>query len=204
MNNTRQIILDKAKDLFNSNGIQTTTLRQIALALNISQGNLNYHFKAKQDITEALYFELVHKMDAEMDSLTQQFSLLSTLYQSAEKTIRIFYQYRFLMRDMYLIFRESEKIKSHYINLQQIRRTQFNTLFSAMLEHKILRQEEFANEYARLYERLNILGDNWINAFELFKIDQDDPIRYYHNLLFETIYPYLTDTGKNQFAEIYN
>jgi AcrR family transcriptional regulator len=202
MGSTKQNILDKAKDLFNVNGIQATTLRQIALALEISQGNLNYHFKAKQDIVEALYFELVHKMDAEMASMTLQFSALSVLYHSAENSMRIFYQYRFLIRDMYLVFRESEKIKAHYLHLQEQRRLQFRNLFEFMIQKQVLRQEEFLNEYDRLYERMNILGDNWINAFELFKTNQDDPIKYYQNLLFEMIYPYLKDEGKKQFMAL--
>ena len=48
---------------------------------------------------------------------------------------------------------------------------------------------------------MTILGDNWINAFELFKINQDDAVVYYHNLLFEMIYPYLTNEGKKQFLD---
>lgn len=202
MANTKQNILDKSKELFNLNGIQATTLRQIALALNMSQGNLNYHFKTKQDIVEALYFELVQKMDAEMASMTLQFSALTILYHSAENSMRIFYQYRFLMRDMYLILRESEKIKTHYVHLQEGRKKQFRNLFEFMIQKEVLRREEFLNEYDRLYERMNILGDNWINAFELFKTDQNDPIKYYQNLLFEMIYPYLTVEGKKQFMEL--
>ena len=136
-----------------------------------------------------------------MASITKQVSTLSALYHSAENSMRIFYQYRFLMRDMYLIFRESKAIKSHYIKLQELRKVQFRGLFDLMIEKQLLRKEEFSNEYERLYERMTILGDNWINAFELFKINQDDPVVYYHNLLFEMIYLYLTNEGKKQFLD---
>lgn len=204
MNSTRQKILDQSKELFNSNGTQATTLRQVALELGISQGNLNYHFKLKQDILEALYFELVQKINIQMASLTQQFSELFALYQSSEMSMRIFYEYRFLIRDLYLIFRESDKIKSHYIELQELRKQQFRGLFNLMIDKKVIRKEEFLNEYDRLYERMNILGDNWINTFELFKLNQADPVHYYQSLLFETIYPYLTDSGKKQYKVLYS
>lgn len=203
MKNTRQKILNKSKELFNTNGSQATTLRQIAVALGISQGNLNYHFKLKQDIVEGLYFELVQKMDLEIHALSHSFSAFSALHQSAESSMQILYEYRFLTRDMYLIFRESDKIRAHYITLQEIRKVQFLSLFELMIENKLLRQEELSNEYDRLYERMNILGDNWINAFELFRSNHENPAKYYLGLLFEVIYPYLTDIGKKQFMEIY-
>ena len=69
-----------------------------------------------------------------MASITKQVSTLSALYHSAENSMRIFYQYRFLMRDMYLIFRESKAIKSHYIKLQELRKVQFRGLFDLMIE----------------------------------------------------------------------
>ena len=202
MNNTRQNIKDAARDLFNSNGIQATTLRQIALALNISQGNLNYHYRTKQEIIEELYFELVKKMDIEMSAITEQFSSLATLYQSTEKSMNIFFDYRFLLRDIYFVFRENEKIRTHYIQLQEMRKASFKSLFDMMIRQNIFRQEEFTNEYNRLYERINIIGDNWINASELFNQIHKNSVQYYQGLLFETIYPYLTVSGKKEFAKI--
>lgn len=202
MNNTRQNIKDAARDLFNSNGIQATTLRQIAMALNISQGNLNYHYRTKQEIIEELYFELVKKMDVETSAITEQFLSLATLYQSTEKSMNIFFDYRFLLRDIYFVLRENEKIRTHYIQLQEMRKASFRSLFDLMIHQNIFRQEEFANEYNRLYERINIIGDNWINASELFNQIHENSVQYYQGLLFETIYPYLTVAGKKEFAKI--
>jgi len=201
---TKQRILDRSKDLLNEQGIQTTTLRQIASALKMSQGNLNYHFRTKQDIIERLYFELVGKLDREMASMTGSFSSLATIYVSAEITMKIFFEYRFLLRDMYLIFKENEKVKEHYINLQDFRKRQFAELFDTMIEKGVLRHEEFANEYSRLYERMAIVGDNWVNASELFRAGEDEPVNYYRDLMFEMIYPYLTEKGKREYHDLFH
>lgn len=202
MKDIKQTILDKSRYLFNAEGVNNISLRKISLALKISQGNLNYHFKNKQDIIEALYFELTKKMDYNIKSLTSHLSPLSLMFLSAEKSMTIFYQYRFLIRDIYLIFRENEKIRLHYIQLQKFRKKQFMEMFKRMINQKILRSPEFQGEYERLYERINILGDNWINALELLKNEISNPVLYYHLLLFETIYPYLTRQGKSQFIKI--
>jgi len=134
--------------------------------------------------------------------MAQNSSILSMLYTSAEMSMLNFYEYRFLMRDMYFIFRENDKIKQHYLELQKMRKEQFKMLFKTMIESQILRSEEFPDEYERLYERMNILGDNWINAFELLKKNVEEPVKYYQLLLFEAIYPYLTSKGKAEFNEL--
>ena len=190
--------------LFNEKGVQSATFRQIAMALEMSQGNLNYHFKTKEALVEALYFELVEKIDEEMKTMTATYSMLSMLYTSAQKSMLIFYEYRFLLRDIYLIFREHEKIKHHYLGLQEFRKKQFLGLFESMIAQGVLRKEEFDGEYERLYERMNIIGDNWINAAGLFKGSDETVVAYYHQLLFEVIYPYLTEKGKAEFLELWN
>lgn len=185
--------------LFNQEGIKNITLHKIAAEMGISQGNLNYHFKTKQDIIEALYFELVDKMSNEMNAMSQHLSLLSRLFESAAKTMGIFYDYRFLMRDIYIILKENETIRSHYIQLQEIRKGQFREIFEGLKASHIMREEEFEKEYERLFERMNILGDNWINAQEVLKGELPNPVQYYQSLLFEIIYPYLTSQGKEQY-----
>ena len=200
--NTKEKIIEQSKSLFNKQGIQTTTLRQIASALGMSQGNLNYHFKTKQDIIECLYFDLVDKLNEEMATMTESFSSISTLYASAGISMQIFFEYRFLLRDIYLIFRENEKVKKHYIELQDVRKKQFMHLYNSMIQEGMLRPEEFTNEYERLYERMMIVGDNWVNASELFMEFIKEPIGYYQDLLFEMIYPYLTEKGKEGYNNL--
>lgn len=200
---TKEKILEQSKDLFNNKGVQTTTLRQIASALGISQGNLNYHFKTKRDIIEQLYFDLVDELNKEMEAMTQSYSSLSSLYRSSEITMRIFYDYRFLLRDLYLIFRESQKVKEHYVKLQELRKSQFTLLFDSMINEHVLRTEELINEYDRLYERMMIVGDNWVNTSELFSLEIKEPITYYRDLLFEMIFPYLTEKGKEEYKDLF-
>ena len=77
-------------------------------------------------------------------------------------------------------------------------------LFDSMIQKNVLRREEFTNEYERLYERLMIIGDNWINASELFRIKEKEPTKYYLDLMFEMIYPYLTEKGKEEYNDLLN
>lgn len=198
---TKDRILATALRLFNEYGISDVTLRQIALAMSISQGNLNYHFKLKSDLISALYYQLVHEMDGEMNKLAREQPLLPLLYSSSYISMKTLYKYRFLMMDLYKILSADPALKEHYFELQAIRKQQYIVLFTQMEHQGLLRKEELEGEYERLYTRMNILGDNWINASLFFDGENPSMITYYHTLLFEVIYPYLTLEGKARYKE---
>ncbi|WKV13971.1 TetR/AcrR family transcriptional regulator [Marivirga harenae] len=202
MKDTRAKILEAALGLFNEYGMVNVSLRQIAQALSISQGNLNYHFKLKEEIIETLYFQLVSEMDQQMNELDSAENELSTLYQMSLKTMEKMYKYKFILIDFIHLMRENKSIKSHYTELMQRRSEEFQHMFQSLVKSKLLRPQEFENEYQRLYKRMNILGDSWIN-FQL-TFEPNKGLKHYCNLLFEIIYPYLTKNGKEAFRNISN
>lgn len=110
MKNIKEKILQAALLLFNENGMVNVSLRQIAQKLKISQGNLNYHFKLKEDIVEALYFKLVEEMDYQMESMELD-NQLESLYKSSIKTMEKMYEYKFIMIDFIHLMNENKRSK---------------------------------------------------------------------------------------------
>ena len=202
MGKTKDRIKAKALELFNENGMGDTTLRMIAGNLSMSHGNLNYHFKTRQDLVRTLYYDLVALLDAQFSVMGNAGTGLAILYQLSYLNMDCLYQYRFFLRDFYKIMREDEEIRTHYQQLQVVRAEQFKGIFGLLIQQSVLRTEEFEGEFERLYLRMNILGDNWINAQELLMGQVDDPVGYYRDLLFEVIYPYLTFSGKQEYVSI--
>lgn len=52
--NVKLEIIQEAKKLFNEHSHNEVSTQDIADAIGISKGNLNYHFKRKEDIIEAV------------------------------------------------------------------------------------------------------------------------------------------------------
>jgi AcrR family transcriptional regulator len=52
---TRERILEECRRLFNERGPAEVTTAEIAAAVAISEGNLHYHFRRKEQIVEALF-----------------------------------------------------------------------------------------------------------------------------------------------------
>ncbi|HZU86232.1 MAG TPA: TetR/AcrR family transcriptional regulator [Anaerolineaceae bacterium] len=63
---TRQHILDTARQLFTERGFDNTSLKDIALAAGISPGTLFYHYSSKSnlifDVTDQYFNQLTHRL----------------------------------------------------------------------------------------------------------------------------------------------
>lgn len=200
MKNTKTLILETALRLFNQQGLSQVSLRTIALEMRISQGNLNYHFKKREDILEALYQELVAKIDANVVLMTHQELDLKVFFEQSKALMHYFYEYRFFMLDFVQIMREQTTIRAHYQQLQQVRELQFLEILQGLIQQGFIREKELEKEYENFYIRLTIMGDFWlssaINAQEL----KEDLVTKYNLIIFESLYPYLTKKGKKAFG----
>jgi hypothetical protein len=205
MNKTKIIILDTALLLFNSDGLSIVTLRTIANKIKISQGNLNYHFKKREDIIESLYFQLVENIDKSMEGLKLQDSKndLNTLANILHTMMINLYEYRFFLLDFVQIMRGNKKIKSHYIKLSLQREEQFSVLFKRLVKNDLMRKEILQDEYKYLYKRFSILGNFWISEAEVQNSKLTKKvIPTYSVILLQAIYPYLTIKGRKEYNSI--
>tara|TARA_B100000809_G_scaffold255560_1_gene294286 strand:+ start:357 stop:983 length:627 start_codon:yes stop_codon:yes gene_type:complete len=202
MNKTKQIILETALLLFNSDGLSVVTLRTIANKIKISQGNLNYHFKKREDIIESLYFQLVENIDESMKGLKVQDSKndLKTLSDILHTMMTNFYEYRFFLLDFVQIMRGNKKIKKHYAKLSVHREEQFSLLFKLLVKNNLMRKEILQDEYNYLYKRFSILGNFWISEAEIQNSKLSKKmISTYSVILLQAIYPYLTLEGQIEY-----
>lgn len=200
--NTKSKILTTALSLFNELGLAKVTLRSIATEMGISQGNLCYHFKKREDILEALYHQLVALMDEVVHQAGMSLPTLNSSFQTSKRMMQYFYDYRFFMLDFVQIMRENERIHQHYKALSILRQQQFLGMFELWVHEGIMRPEEFDREFYNLYLRSTILGDFWLSSAIIQQDLSIDIVDQYNHIVFQNLYPYLTPKGKKQFQEM--
>jgi len=203
MKDTKAKILEKALFLFNNEGLSKVTLRTIAKELNISQGNLNYHYKKREHIIEALYFDLVKNID---DSISKEMNAdneLKLMFNISKAIMTNFYSYRFILLDFSQLMRENNNIKQHYKKLSVLRTQQFTGLINLLISKGILRAEILPNEYENLYLRFQILSDFWMSSAQTtHKKITKTLITKYSEVLNQSIFPYLTKKGLEQYNSV--
>lgn len=202
MNATKQKILGKSLELFNANGISKTSLRTIADELGISVGNLQYHFKKREDIIEALYFELVDKMDA-LIFVPSENILKSVLQLSQDVSAQLF-EYHFFLVDFVAITRKNSKIKQHYAELSMRREAQSLELANLLIAYNVFRAEAIKGEYQSSFKRFEVISNFWFSSVLI----QEERVskaclEEYALLMAQSIYPYLTTEGRQQYMLIF-
>ena len=205
MKNTKERILKVSLELFNTKGLSKIKLRTIANKMGISQGNLNYHFKKREDILEALYFRLIQSLNQRISEIDEADNILKALLVLSETVMLELYEYRFILLDFVQIMRENERIKLHFRALQELRKKQFLLFFDLLINKGLMRKEKLPNEYNNLYKRLQILGDFWMSSAEISQNHVDkEAILKYKEIINQTIFPYLTKKGKKEYLMAIN
>ena len=111
MKSTKDKILNTSRVLFNTFGYSNVTIRMIAKALQMSSGNLNYHFKKRDQILEALYFEMVATFDQRIEDLETQTPTLKKMQQEIYSSMKRMVAYKFFWTDLYNLLQINEPIK---------------------------------------------------------------------------------------------
>lgn len=198
---TSEKILATARRLFNEQGLVEISLREIARSLEISDGNLRYHFSTKASLVSGLYHALVAELDAGIAEMTQpQTVSLRLLYDSMHFTYACLYRYRFLMQDFVSVMRAHPAIKEHYGTLQIQRRGQFALMVQLYQSQGLIREEAFPGEFDAFHAQLEILSDFWIaSAAILYEGPEAEKVAHYTWLNFGAVFPLLTARGQAEF-----
>ncbi len=202
MNATKHKILITSLRLFNDRGISDVSLRTIADAAKISVGNLQYHFKKREDIVEALYFQLVEKIDA--IAIMNSDSLLASFLSISKAMISILFEYHFFLLDFPTITRRNQTIKLHYAALSKRRAQAILGFVDVLIEHGLFRPEVLKNEYLHLYKRTEVLSNFWFSSVLIEgEVLSEECVEDYVLVVRQSIYPYLTEEGKLEYGRIF-
>mgnify|MGYP000882750780 CR=1 FL=1 len=196
---TRDKILQTALNLFNQHGVPNVTLRRIAAELFISQGNLNYHFKHREDLIEALYFQLLEVFNEEKAKLDTAEINFQFVLDSTRSGMEALFRYRFLMIDFNQNMRENPKLHEQFIQLEEIRKQTYLHAFNLAIDAGIMRAPAFKGEYEGLNERIRVYSDYWIASAAVYKEPEETTVEKYHNLLVEMFFPYFTKEAQREF-----
>jgi AcrR family transcriptional regulator len=203
---TKDRILATSLHLFNEQGVDTLTVRDIAKEVGISHGNLCYHFANVEEIVFRLYENLVEELDVVIEEVQSSDITLTTLYQSTQYIFAKFYKYKFLMLDFVSIMRKMPPIQAHYQQLMVLRRQQFGLMIQNLIENGVFKPEAFENQYTYVITLYTIVADFWIGHAEVFLQTANDEEKLYHYLkvYFYSATAFLTEKGWGEFHQLFS
>ncbi|SHM56625.1 transcriptional regulator, TetR family [Chitinophaga jiangningensis] len=194
---TKEKILAAALKLYNEQGTDAITIRHIAKEINISHGNLQYHYKNTEEIILALFNQLAAAMDdamAKAEAVTVP-SFRQFLHDT-EAFFDIAYHYRFIFLHFVAIIQKVPEIKTRYNNMDALREIQFNRIFKAYRNLGIFRNDIPEQVWKDLIPQIYIYADFWLAHNEIKTgLKGKKAIKHYVNISTSLFYPYLTPKG---------
>jgi AcrR family transcriptional regulator len=202
MGDTRQRLLDLARELFNAHGLDRVGVRDIARAAEMSPGNLAYHFPTKDDLVAALVLEL-HDLDARTTfaELPPELSL-ATLYRSALAVMRHILRYRFILLSYADAVRASPQLQRQSEALRNKRRRRHDALVEGLIRSGAVDRRAIARN-AYLFEQSELISSGWLTAATLQGwTDGEAIVRHYAKVGVALLEPYCTPKGRRELRAI--
>ena len=111
---TRDRIIQASLDMFNEQGERNVTTNHIAAKLEISPGNLYYHFKNKQQIIFDIYLEYEAKVDENLQLPQDRQITVNDKLVYLQKIFQGLWDYRFLHRDLQHLLQNDPDLHKRY------------------------------------------------------------------------------------------
>ncbi|HEX7846923.1 MAG TPA: TetR/AcrR family transcriptional regulator [Chitinophagaceae bacterium] len=135
----KELILRKAAQMFREKGFAATSMRDLAESVGIEAASLYNHIRSKNEILEAICFDVANRFNANMDILeaSQQKSIgkVETLLRFHIRQMIENYE------EVYVSDREWKHLEEPYLSNFQNQRRNYRKKFAAIIEEGIQKAE---------------------------------------------------------------
>lgn len=196
---TRDKILVTSLLLFNEEGEPNVTTVDISNEMDISPGNLYYHFKGKEAIIEELFTsferELSDILNAPLNKALSVEDSWFYLYVVFEEI----YNFRFFYQNLTNLLYRYDTINRKFKRLMELKSRTVHALLNEVIKHGILKIDD--DELQQLRDSITLTLTYWLTYSDLRGQQLIPPVSI-HQGVFQIIHlaaPYLTE----DYAHIY-
>lgn len=136
---TRERILDVSLAMFNDRGEPNVTTNHIADELEISPGNLYYHFRNKDDIVEHLFARYENSIDLAIVPPIDRLPTLEDIWMQLHRAFETMWEYRFIYRDLVDITSRNRKLRMHFARIIKRATANANEVLKGLTTAEIMR-----------------------------------------------------------------
>ena len=170
---TRERILSVSLVLFNTEGEANITTGHIADELNISPGNLYYHFRNKEEIIHYIFADFEKLIDVAPKTLEDAASSMEDMWLYLHLMFESIWEYRFLYRNLDDLMSRDAKLRSHFNIIVSHKRSSIIALCESLVQAKAMRATHA--EIAALAENVLVVATYWLNFQHLSLRPQAKP-----------------------------
>ena len=192
---TRQRILDASLAMFNAQGEPHVTTNHIADELEISPGNLYYHFRNKDDIIEQLFARYETRMDAALTAPADRLPGLEDIWLQLHLIFECIWDYRFLYRDLVEILSRNRRLRMRFARILKRADDSAHAVMRGLSKAGVMRAS--AAELAGTATNVLVIATFWLN-YASARGDKDEQVAIRHGIVqvMMLIAPFLRDAER--------
>ena len=195
---TRDRILHTSLELFNEEGEEHTTTIDIANELDISPGNLYYHFKGKDQIIAELFQQYELALSSTLTApiekpLSQDDANIEDNWYYLYVVLEEMYQYRFLYHNLDNILQRYPDIARKFKRLIQLKRAALYAICQALIQQAVIEAGE--QQLLGLVDNMTLNLTFWLSYDQLFNGERQPGVTIHQGVLqlLTMVAPYLGD-----------
>ena len=158
--------------MFNTQGEPNVTTNHIADELEISPGNLYYHFRNKNDIVDQLFARYESRMDQALLVPDSRLPNLEDVWLQLHLVFECMWEFRFLYRDLVDILSRNRKLKLHFARVLNRASASASEVLQGLAQAGILRAT--VDEIRATAENVLLVATFWLN-FNTVRGTRPDP-----------------------------
>lgn len=158
---TRQRILDTSLAMFNLQGEPNVTTNHIADELEISPGNLYYHFRNKDDIIEQLFQRYEERMDSALLAPEGRLPNLEDIWLQLHLVFECIWEYRFLYRDLVDILSRNRHLRMRFARILKRAAGNAITVMRGLVQAGVMRAS--GTEIEGTATNILVIATFWLN-----------------------------------------
>ena len=162
---TKNNILQKATELFNESGTASISMNALAEALGISAGNLQYHYKKKEDVIRDILEEMFKQFDVMYQPVEGPFTL-DTLRHFMRINFDIVWKYRFFYRELGALLRNDKILARRFREIQEQRLQDQEKIIKRLASSGGVRSDLRPDELHNIVLIGWVLGHTWLPYIE--------------------------------------
>lgn len=168
----RDRILKAALELFNTHGASNTGTNKIAAHLEISPGNLYYHFKNREEIIRTIFPDISKDTDTVFMSASSSNISSAVFGDILVKWVGTVWKYRFFYGDLVSLLRNDPALKTLYNDRRQTTLTLMQKAFQFYAQNSKMNGHILTEKDAeKLAINVWIVALNWIAFLQIEKED---------------------------------
>ncbi|MFA0088492.1 TetR family transcriptional regulator [Vibrio sp. 10N.286.49.C2] len=158
---TRDKIVYAALELFNSDGERNVTTNHIAAHIEISPGNLYYHFSNKQEIVRDIFTLYSQELIERFTPVQGQQESLALLKHYLDSIFTLMWKYRFFYSNLPEILQRDVKLHDEYIEVQERLQGNLVNILRAFVDFELLSLTD--KDLKSLVTTLHMIAVGWLS-----------------------------------------